>query len=222
MGRFAWVAATAVGLTAIAVAWFSRPSTPTKVVFTGSKVRALTEDGQLAWSYQLPYQIAEPLEETRAGLISDLNGDGRTEVIVRVRPDPPALGFRDLYCLTERGKLLWTYHPKTVLRFAGTSFDGPRDIRDMILVSEAKGRSVWVATAHHPGWPGFVVSLDGKGIERLRFVNTGQLTSLLEITNKLGRFVLVAGVSNDFREAILAVIDTSSPARQSPPPPPLT
>jgi hypothetical protein len=47
-------------------------------------------------------------------------------------------------------------------------------------------------------------------------VNTGQLNSVLGITNRSGHFVAVAGVSNDFREAILAVIDPSSATSVAP------
>jgi hypothetical protein len=171
----------------------------------------------LAWRYEFPYPIGEfPSDYPNGYKIADLAGNGHLSVIANIRPPEQGVSGRELFCFSEKGKLLWRYRPTTVLRFADTPFEGPWEFRDLLVTSEGKGKTIWLAVAHNPSWPAFLVSLNAQGQARLHFVNTGHLDSLVEVYNKSGRFILASGVSNDFREAMLAVIDPEAPRSTAP------
>lgn len=175
------------------------------------------------WTYQFAKDARAPGPETKQPVrLADLDGDGRQEVLVPAGFPP---SYRDnqrvneVYCLSAKGKLLWSYVPRASLSFGGERDEGPWHITDLEVVPETparKAKSVWLSAVHVTGWTSFVVKLDAKGNERLQFVNSGAIYQLKPFQNATGHYVLAAVVNNEYRKAGLAILGEDQPPSTSP------
>jgi hypothetical protein len=125
-----------------------------------------------------------------------------------------------MYCLSDQGKLRWRYQPQDTLRFSGRAYTGPWHFKDVLVTSGKGPKQIWAAVSHHTWWPAFVVRVNPRTGHATRlFVNSGSIYALSHVRTATGPFLLAAGVNNDYRSAILAVLRDGDPLAVSPQPP---
>jgi hypothetical protein len=150
--------------------------------------------------------------------IVDLNGDGNPEVLVAAEyaAAQPA-GPEELFCFSPGGKLLWRYRPKIQMKFnAPQDLNGPWRLSSVLVVPGNRASSIWIAVRHAIWWPSFLVKLSPSGTSSLRFVSSGAIYGLAAVKNRSGRYILAAGVNNEYRAASLAIIAETGPPAISP------
>jgi len=198
---------------------------PVRAAFTLNSLQAFDADGKVLWSYRLP-GIADSggLEDGRQlddGVrIGDFRGDGDCEVLallrLRVGPNANRINRMEVDMFSGEGKLLWKYVPQGHLVFPTHDLQDNWSIQD-ILVARGEKKQIWVAVDHAIWGHSFLASLDpANGNPTLRFVNTGTLSSLDEMTTTRGTFVLAGGFNNEYDSGSLAVIDESEAFAVSP------
>ncbi len=203
-----------------------RATQPERVSFEGDRVVAWDARGRRLWEYSFPMPLHKTLPVGLGDLstltrIVDLFGDGRREVLV-VAPFVTGAGPEDptraeLYCFSERGKVLWHYQPEETFRFGGQEYGGPWQIYDLLVSPEGKPNTICLAVEHHIWWPSFVVHVDpttGKGT--VKFVNSGSLYALHIVRNATGTYLLAGGFNNEYDAGSLAVLDVRQAFAASP------
>ena len=202
----------------------SRTAQPERVMLVGSRLTAFDASDRELWSQTLPDLLPQSrIGSWRVGAerarLADLDGDGQREVLVAAHMDAApgsSLSMRsELRCYSSKGQLLWQYEPTRKLKFREREFEGPWYIDDMVISAEVP-RKIWLAVIHNTWWPSFVVELDAAGHETLRFVNSGTVLALLEVSTARGAFLVAGGVNNEPYAAIMAVLDLKQPFAVSP------
>ncbi|HXE76604.1 MAG TPA: hypothetical protein VNN18_13345 [Candidatus Xenobia bacterium] len=220
----AGLAALVLLLALVGFIWFNPLRAPSiaRVTFAGTTLQTWDERGRLAWTYALPRRVAplQPQEVERRVVFADLDGDGVREILtappfMETSREAPAQGI--LYCFSPRGHLLWTYQPESSLSFGGKRFDGAWGITDLVVVPGRPADSLWVAVAHIPWWPSFVVRMDAQGRASRRFVNSGTIQRLNYLRTGSRLYLLAGGVNNEYDSSgMLAVLDAEAEAVTSP------
>ncbi len=197
-----------------------RPHLAQQVSFSGSKLLALDERGQLVWEYEFPQRLEKlGFESAQKTRFVDLNNDGRQElIIITAFADE---GMRDihrevLYCFSPTGEMLWKYEPKVTLSFRGHQYEGPWLFTDVLIPSTGNTKSIWVSVTHHTWWPSFIVKLDLTGQPTVEFVNSGGTYALSYVCNDTGSYVLAGGLNNEYNAATLAILDENQAPAASP------
>ncbi len=202
-----------------------RPPNVTRVTFTSEAAVAWHGDNEL-WKYRFPWPLISkpwsPLAKTTDFVrVLDLD-HGEKRVVVLVAP--LRLGFNPdssyeyaVDCFSNGGKLIWSYVAHEKFQFGRNVLSGPWKLT-ALFVAEANGkRSIWVAEDHHTWGDSFVVQLNLEtGEAKLRFVNTGVLTSLNEVETAAGTYMLAGGFNNEYSAGILAVVNLNRPFAASP------
>lgn len=198
----------------------SRAGAPVRVSFAGQKLFAWNEKGRLAWEYEFsePTYKLFPYENARLVRIEDLDGDGSRELLAVVAfAHSRVVDARTVvHCFSAQGKLLWKYEPDLTLKFRGREFEGPWRLTDMLVTPGPEDRSIWVAFVHQTWWPSFVVKLDARGGSTLQFINSGWINILDRVQNRTGKFILAAGLNNEYKSAVLAVLKEDQELTVSP------
>ena len=234
LGRrfYVWVAALLVA-DIVLIAAFARwrsgrtdsASLPARVSFTPDAVHAFGADGHELWMHSFP-RLLDPvwLPEDK-GLdtfvrIGDLRGDGQTEVLIvagwRLGPNPDDPLHSELECFSSAGQLLWVYSPNRKFQFGDHELVDQWSIYDLYL-SPSKEPSIWVSVEHRIWGNSFVVQLDpATGRDTLRFVNTGTIAKLAELTTGGVTYLLASGFNNEGDGGSLAMIDERKSFAASP------
>ena len=204
----------------------TRPSsTPVRLGFTLNAVQSFDSHDHLLWTHTFDGAL-EPGVLGKEGMsdaarIGDFRGDGTTEVLVAVpmrtnfaTPDAFRLEV-DLF--SGDGSMLWSYVPDRKFQFGNYQIGAPWAFGDILVSSRTRKPVIWAAFINSVWGNSYVVNLDpetGKGI--LRFVNTGTLRALNEVSQQNKDFLLVGGFNNDPDSGSLAIIDESHPFAASP------
>ena len=202
--------------------WYlnSRPGSPVRISLSGKKLYAWDEKGRLDWEFEFAQPVAlEEGVDSHPVIFSDLDGDGHTEVLVKVALPPlnlPVTPHSALYCFSERGKLLWSYDPQVKFHFGDREFSSPWNLSALQIVPDGNEKYVWAVFRHPLWWPSFVVRLDRRGAAEVRFVNSGHILFLKPVHGTTGDYLLAAGINNEFRSGMLAVLRTDQPLSPSP------
>jgi hypothetical protein len=224
-----YVILAAVAVAGFAFFWFlrrspaaERPRVPVRVSFTANSINAFDEQDRPLWTHRfsksINLDILQPKELVR---IVDLKGDGGREVLVpiplRMGPNESDLFQTEVDCFSSEGKLLWSYVPQETFRFGNDELGGPWFIYDLFVTSQGEKPAIWATVAHHRWGNSFVVQLDPTtGRDTVKFVNTGTLYKLNEVTTSAGTYLLAAGFNNEYAAGSLAVIDEKRPYAVSP------
>jgi hypothetical protein len=220
--RFRWPAA-AVVLMAILVAqqaWRRTAAVPeagpiVRASIERDAIVALDAEGRQAWRFALP-----PVNEAlwmRHIRVSDVNGDGRPDVVASVEflKTSGGLGESTLMAVDSSGRLLWRRTLDDHVTFDGVDY-GPPWYQDAMVVYSVGGQTrITAAFHHHTWWPDIVVTFDPRGDVVGKFINAGWIDSLAVTAD--GTRLLAAGVNNALNGSILAVLDAAHPIGVSPP-----
>ena len=225
----AGAAALAMGGIAGGLSWPTRPFE--RAELRSDSLVALDRDGRAVWSFRLPERSAEGsvkgallIPKLREAAPVDLDGDGAQELVALVdfyqHTEPRHNERGEIFCLSSRGALLWTFTPEQTLTFGGRTFSGPWRNRAWLFASSTT--PVWISFIHQTWWPSFVMTLDAKGRSELRFVSAGHIEALGRIATPSGTYMLAGGTNNDYGAAALAALDdqgahaTTSPSSGTP------
>jgi hypothetical protein len=137
-------------------------------------------------------------------LISDIDGDGRNEVLVKTSAAERA--NRRLYCLEADGRVRFVHQPTGTRRFGDDEYAEPWLVHKVFVTRGPGGsRRLWVVYTHNLWFPSVLQELDPHGAVRQEYWSNGFI-ELVNETSWNGRpVVLVGATNNDFRAASLAV-----------------
>jgi hypothetical protein len=203
------------------IRYANRPGDAQLVRVSGDTVFVLDANERLLWSHSYP----EPLVEYDRSLLkrwvrlADLDGDGSKELLLIATTRQAGSPDNWRYALdffSARGRLLWRYVPDQALSFAGRRFESPWYMTLLDVTSSPRGPDIWLVTAHNVWWPSLLMKLDAKGHASVSFVNSGHISVLSELRTERARFLLAAGVNNEFNAGMLAVLDVTKLPATSP------
>ena len=151
-----WLAAGALAVMALAaIVWLGGLlpmfRVPNGWTLEGSRLKVVDAGGRFCWDKQLPPFNQQYDHWTRDKVVlADIDGDGRTEVLVNYLPEPAASGG-SLMCFEQNGKLRWQARyggPKT---FGGRTFDASYCGR-FVRPVRVGGRPLLLTVANHHLW----------------------------------------------------------------------
>lgn len=197
-----------------------RPRLATQISFSGNRLLALDEQGQLVWEYDFNRSVEKAsVDSVQKPRFVDLDGDGRPELVVAAAVYDETgrdIAGEKLYSFSPTGRLLWSYEPRLKMSFGGRTFEGPWRIMDILEPSADNKKLVWLSVAHHKWWPSFLVKLEPTGQSSMQFVDSGVMYALARVRDNAGAFVLAGGVNNEYSAGMLAIIEESQPPGTSP------
>jgi len=197
-----------------------RPPTPARITFAGADLLVWDARGNLLWEYELPFPVREhsTIEAAHWTLLTDMDGDGRREVIVA--PEfgrPKAVESSDtVFCFSSTGNLLWKYRADFKVNMGGREYAGPWEVSDLEVFGDPGAKRLWVSFVHQTWSPSVVVRIDQRGQGELRFFNSGWITYLRAANQGEPRFMLAGGVNDEYGAAAMAVLDADAPPASSP------
>jgi hypothetical protein len=146
-----------------------------------------------------------PLTDQAPVVIADLEGDGRSEVLVR--PNTTDRGERKLYCLEGDGRVRFVHQPSGTRRFGDDEYGEPWLAHRVFATRGPDGtRRLWAAFTHNLLFPSVLQELDPRdGSVRQEYWSNGFIHSVREDVWAGRPVVLVGAGNNDFRAASLAV-----------------
>jgi hypothetical protein len=138
-------------------------------------------------------------------LIADVDGDGRSEVLVNANAAGAA--HRKLYCFEADGRLRFVHQPTGSRRFGDDEYGEPwLAHRTFATRGEDGRRRLWAVFTHNLLFPAVLRELDPRdGAVRQEYWSNGYIEVVQEATWAGRRVLLVGGTNNDFRAASLAV-----------------
>ncbi|MGC8893177.1 MAG: hypothetical protein ACP5P6_11350 [Candidatus Saccharicenans sp.] len=172
---------------------------------------ALNQERQLLWIYHLP----SPFDESSLSQkITDLNGDGREEVLVAGNYISDEKPSSELFCLNQSGKLLWRYRPGKRIKTPLDEFSNNYVIRAFEasrLVKNSSEKSIIILANHATWYPTQISVLNGRGQLTGEYWNAGYLSPeslIIEDVDGDGRKeIILGGTNNDFQTACVLVLD---------------
>jgi hypothetical protein len=164
------------------------------------------------WTAEGPPPLVGPMR----ALVTDVDGDGRSEVLVHA----PAAerSHRRLYCFEADGRLRFVHQPKGSRRFGDDVYGEPWVAhRTFSTRGEDGRRRLWAVFTHNLLFPAVVQELDPQdGAVRQEYWSSGYVEFVQEATWAGRRVLLVGGTNNDFRAASLAVFPVDALAGSTP------
>jgi hypothetical protein len=222
----------------LAAVWIAAPrdSSPADFRIEGSALIVLNKKGSVLWSYdtglsnlkeesyyraRFQVKTLSPDEEVRFPLLlmSDLNRDGRTEVVFALKTRNEFKEGRIL-CFSDRGKVLWDFPAGRELRFGDSLYARDYRIAGLDLHDfDGDGLPELFYIAHHkPDYPCQLGVLDAKGRLIGEYWNSGYFSDVvfLDIDGDGRDDVLAAGLDNEYGKGCLAVFAPDRIAGSSP------
>lgn len=147
----------------------------------------------------------------------DLDGDGRTEVVIAV-PGDDRTDFL-LRCYESGGRELWTYRPAGSVTFGRERLGAPRLARLYLHKRPDGSHALYVVSVHHSQFASLVARLGPGGAVTARYWSAGHVTALRVLKVGDRNWVFVGAPHNETKGGSLAVFDErrfggSAPARK--------
>lgn len=202
--------------TGAAAVWWPRPeSNPKSVRVGGGVISALDENSRLLWSHKFGRPVRSPEQRSYHNLVTDLDGDGRDEVIAAVSFTDDGRRATDtdaVVALSSTGRLLWDVRPDLSLICGQDRFTGPWQFGSIAPGGPANGGRTWVSFTHHTWWPSFVLEIETSGKSHVRYVQTGWILSLSYWKPGAADYLVAGGVNNESGQPSVVFL----PARGAP------
>jgi hypothetical protein len=134
---------------------------PDLVTLLRDSMQVFGGDGRVLWTHQFGGPLDRTtISDTRldaSALITDLLGDGRSEVLV-IASVRTGLNLQDspraeVDCFSEAGTLLWSYTPRETFRFGDREFSGSWQPYHILISRRGPPHSILVAFDHSPWTP---------------------------------------------------------------------
>ena len=137
--------------------------------------------------------------------IVDIDGDGRSEVLVR--PSTSERAQRKLYCLESDGRVRFVHQPTGTRRFGEDEYGEPWLAHRVFATRGPDGaRRLWAVFTHNLLFPSVLLELDPRdGSVRQEYWSNGFIHLVREDVWAGRPVVLVGAGNNDFRAVSLAV-----------------
>jgi hypothetical protein len=220
-------AGTFVVLAVLAKAIATRPAvrTVSHIGFLPNAVAGVDSEGHQVWKHQYPADIDPdvPAVARFEDLVRtvDLFGDGKRETLLmvayRLGPNPQDPFQTEVDCFAPEGKLLWSYVPAESFRFGSHVIQQEWKVSDIFVSTQGLHPRVWVAVFHGLWGNSFVAELDTRtGKPALRFVNTGIIHKLNEMSVEGRPYLIAAGFNNEHDSGAVALLDESQAFAVSP------
>lgn len=217
-----WRVAAALGIAAglalaglLAAALVRAPAVPRRLALAGDTIVAYDESGATLWAHRLDVAgLAAPFANWHR--VTDLDGDGRDEVLAAIEAMSPSLNQHEgrLLRFAADGAPAWVFSADDRPAFRDGAFGPPWPAADLALVRVGGETRIAWAVHHFTWWPGLLITLDAQGERLGTFVNSGWIRAVKPSPDH--RRLLVSGISNDNRAYILAVLDAERPTGRSP------
>jgi hypothetical protein len=158
------------------------------------------------------------------GLFTDLDGDGKPELLFTYLPNIEPTPGGTLLCIGQNGKLLWSYRPGRVVKsVSGTEYSTYWDLAFTAALRKPRsdGGRIIVASHHVYGWPAKVAVLNAAGKSVAEHWHPGWLfTGLLHDLDDDGQEeIILGGINNSYQthrvEPALLVLDAGFSTGQS-------
>jgi hypothetical protein len=148
-------------------------------------------------------------------IISDLDGDGTTEVLFVART--AELEDRRLYCFGHDGRVRFIGRVPSVARFGAQVFEGGFFAERVQVTRDSRGTShIWVTILHHPYFPSALAHLDTAGTERGTYWSNGHITAVEGARLQARDVILVGACNNELKASSLAILDVEHSAAAAP------
>jgi hypothetical protein len=230
--RIAWSVAVTVTMIAVGVALkqvgTAQRKPAARLELTGNTLIARAADESPLWSFPLPVNRGSSIDGAIVAditlqatvLIPGQNDDGDSE-IAAVVDFGKAVNARgaflrsEVYWFRPSGTLRWTYIPHERLAFSGREFAGPWRVTSSAALPNTK-TPLWISFNHAVWWPSFVVRLGPDGVPHRSFIHAGHIYALARVESAGGMHVIAGGVNNEYRAAVLTVLNEDDGPTSSP------
>lgn len=129
-------------------------------VWSGTRLTILDARGRVCWEKSLPREGPAETSVRDKAVIADIDGDGRTEVLLNFVPEDLQEKGGSLLCFEQNGKLRWEIRHGGPKSFAGRTFE-PTYAGRLLLPVRIGGQPRVISVANHSLWyPSQVALLD--------------------------------------------------------------
>lgn len=190
------------------------PRQVTRASLAGEAIEAFDGAGRRVWRRPLP-NLGGPSREPRI-VVTDLDGDGRSEVVaaLQFRRREGGEGRGELLVFDAKGNVRIRRVLDGTFRFGARDYGPPWFPDDLLVYRTGRDVRISVAAHHHTWWPGLLATFDREGRPVAQFVNAGWIHTLNVTSDR--RHLLAAGVNNSFGGPSLAILDAAAPRGTSP------
>ena len=176
-----------------------------------SELFAFNQERQLLWLYHLPKPFDQ---QSLIQKIVDLNGDGNEEVLVCGNYLSDEKPNSELFCFSQKGKLLWRYRPGRKIKTPIDEFSNNYVTRifDVATLKDGSSDKYIVLVANHATWyPTQISIINNRGELIGEYWNAGYLSPeslIIEDLDKDGwKEIILGGTNNDYQAACVIVLD---------------
>lgn len=186
------------------------------------RIVVLNAAGQFLWDHVLrapqsanSFRDMLPEIQQRYMIIEDLDGDGKKEVLLSMRPPLPVP--HEVMCFESDGTRRFTLRmPRTVM-YGGEAYDPPFLDPAVVLVPETTGRkTLWIRWNHHLMFPSALQKVTSKGEPQGEFWVNGHIQHFMPAMSKGRRVMLLTAYNNEKWGVSLAAIDYENPSGSMP------
>jgi hypothetical protein len=230
--RTRWIAGGGVVLAAVVAAWvavsyFHRPGSPVRWTVAGALLRTFDARNRLVWEFPLPSAPLPALGsawDDHAALFSDLDGDGKNELLFVYFPKTDLQNGSTLYCFRADGSVAWKQGMgRRLTTSIGQELGANYNIFGLAALARPRsdGGRIVVVSNHVWSWPSQVAVLTAQGKLVSEYWHPGWLMALtLADLNRDGvEEVILGGVNNSCGQtgegdygAALVILDSRSVA----------
>lgn len=152
-------------------------------------------------------------------IIQDINADNKNEVLFITKTKGGAAG-ETLFFLDSNGNEKWSYYGGRELKFGETPSSGDtRTYGIQVCDLDNKGiKEIFLIGYLPPYFPCYLEILDAKGTILGEFWNSGYILDILfcDFHGDHRKEIIISGVNNEYKQAFLAVFDSSDVRGSSP------
>ena len=194
-----------------------RTRVPASWEFEGREVVAYSSNGRRLWSHPFGRVVSSPDTLLQGpGVLEDVTGDGRPEVLTPVRFAAPRMHATEsdaVFAFGADGSIVWSVQPDLTMTSGEETFDGPWYVYDVATGVTADGPRAWIAYSHHIWWPAFVLEVSPDGTTAVRYVQPGRIYSLTYWATRKGPLLMAGGALNEAGRASVALMNLDQPSR---------